>query len=210
MIKVHGRITSANVQPVIWCLSELGVPFERLDVGGPFGGNDTPEYLKMNPLGLVPVLEDNGHAISEAATILRYLMRQYGDHPGDPMAAARIERWADMSRQHIYVPLIPTIFIQMVRTTADARNQAAVDGAVAALKTSMTIVQDLITDGIIGGESLNLADYQIGALLYRYYELDFERADLPGLRSYYQRLCDRPAYREAVMVEFAHMKVPGA
>lgn len=210
MIKVHGRLTSANVQPVVWCLEELGKSYERLDVGGPFGGNDTAEFLAMNPLGLVPVLEDNGETLSEAMTILRYLMRKYGDHPSDPMAAAQIERWADMSRQHIYVPLIPTIFIQFVRTTVEDRNVAAIAAAEAALKQAMTIVEKLIKGPYIGGDTLNLADFQIGGLLYRYYELEFDRADLPGLKAYYDRLCERPAFQKNVMIDFWPMKVPGA
>lgn len=210
MIKVHGRISSANVQPVIWCLEELGVEYERLDVGGPFGGNDTPGYLAMNPLGLVPVLEQDGQALSESATILRYLMRRYGGHPADPMAAAQIERWGDMSRQHIYTPLIPTIFWQTIRTPANERDNAAVSSAAGVLRQSMQIVQDMIEGAFIGGDSLNLADFQIGSLLYRYYELEFERADLPVLRAYYDRLCDRPAYRDFVMIDFMGMKVPGA
>jgi len=210
MITVHGRLTSANVQPVVWCLEELGLDYTRLDVSGPFGGNDTPEFLKMNPLGLVPVLEEDGQAISEAVTIVRYLMRRYGNHPGDPMAAAQIERWADMSRQHIYVPLIPTIFWQTVRTSAEDRNHAAIAQAEAGLKQAMAIVEGLIEGPYFGGDSLNLVDFQIGGLLYRYYELEFDRADLPGLRAYYDRLCARPAYRSSVMIDFWNMKVPGA
>jgi glutathione S-transferase len=210
MIKLHGRITSANVQPVVWCLEELGIDYERLDVGGPFGGNDTSEFLAMNPLGLVPVLEHEGQTLSEVMTILRYLMRLYGRHPSDPMAAAQIERWADMSRQHIYVPLIPTLFWQLYRTTAADRDHAACERASAGLKQAMTIIEGLIKGPFIGGDRLNLVDFQIGSLLYRYYELDFDRADLPKLRAYYNALCDRPAYREFVMIDFSSMKVPGA
>jgi len=210
MIRIHGRKTSANVQPVIWCLEELGVEYERLDVGGPFGGTDTPDFLVMNPLGLVPVLEEGGQTISEAATILRYLMRRFGNHPADPMAAAQIERWADMSRQHIYVPLIPTIFLQMIRVTAEGRNTAAVAQAEAALKQAMAIIDARIEGPYFGGNDLNLVDYQIGSLLYRYYELDFDRAELPALKSYYENLCLRPAYRENIMIDFSAMKVPGA
>ncbi|WP_299484219.1 glutathione S-transferase family protein [uncultured Roseibium sp.] len=210
MIKIHGRISSANVQPVVWCLEELGVDYERLDVGGPFGGNDTPEFLAMNPLGLVPVLEEDGQALPESSAILRYLMRKYGGHPTDPMAAAQIERWVDMSKQHIYQPLIPTIFWQTIRTTADERDNKGVASAAATLKQSMKVFEGLIEGPYVGGETLNLVDYQIGGLLYRYYELDFERADLPGLRAYYDRLCERPAYRDNVMIDFMGMKVPGA
>ncbi|WP_415715738.1 glutathione S-transferase family protein [Roseibium sp.] len=210
MITLYGRITSANVQPVAWCLEELGLQYERLDVGGHFGGNDTPEYLAMNPLGLVPVLETGGQSLSEAATILRYLVRQYGVHPSDPMAAAQIERWADMSRQHIYIPLIPTLFWQLIRTPADERDHTAMGKATAGLKQAMGIIQNLIKGPYLGGEKLNLVDYQIGSLLYRYHELEIDRADLPHLRSYYDALCARPAYRKNVMIDFSGMKVPGA
>ena len=55
-LRLWGRTTSGNVQKPMWLLAELGIDYERIDVGGEFGGNDTPEYLAMNPNGRVPVL----------------------------------------------------------------------------------------------------------------------------------------------------------
>ena len=49
MLKIWGRASSSNVQKVLWCCAELEIPFERVDVGGPFGGNRDPEYLGLNP-----------------------------------------------------------------------------------------------------------------------------------------------------------------
>ncbi|GGB61854.1 glutathione S-transferase [Roseibium aquae] len=210
MITLHGRITSANVQPVAWCLQELGLDFERLDVGGPFGGTGKDEYRAMSPLGLVPALTDGDQSLSECATILRYLMRKYGGHPTDPMAAAQIERWADMARGHIYPALISCIFLQFVRTPAGERDHAAIRQAEASLVQVMTVVEALIERAVLGGGNLTLADYQIGGLLYRYFELPFERAEFPGLKAYYERLCARPAYQEQVMIDFWGMKVEGA
>ena len=46
------------MQKVLWCCGELGIPFERVDIGGPFGGNQDPEYLALNPNGLVPTVQD--------------------------------------------------------------------------------------------------------------------------------------------------------
>lgn len=202
MIKVHGRVTSGNVQPVLWCLEELGLAYERLDVGGPFGGTDTPDFLALNPLGLIPVLEEDGQVLSEVTTILRYLMRRHGGHPSDPMAAAQIERWADLARQHVYMPLVPTLFWQLTRTPVDQQNGPAIEAAVAALKQSMPIVASRIKGPYFGGDALNLLDFQIGSLLYRYFEMAFDKTDLPDLRAYYDRLCERPAYRSCVMVDF--------
>uniref|UniRef100_UPI0028B137AD glutathione S-transferase N-terminal domain-containing protein n=1 Tax=Mixta calida TaxID=665913 RepID=UPI0028B137AD len=58
MLKVWGRKTSSNVQAVMWCIGELGLPYQRVDIGHKYGGNQSPEFLAMNPNGLVPVLHD--------------------------------------------------------------------------------------------------------------------------------------------------------
>ena len=55
-IKILGRNNSVNVQKTMWCAAELGLEVERSDIGGHFGGNDTPEFLALNPNGRIPVL----------------------------------------------------------------------------------------------------------------------------------------------------------
>ena len=52
MLKILGRNNSSNVQKVIWACEEMGLAYEREDIGGPFGGNQEPEYLAMNPNGV--------------------------------------------------------------------------------------------------------------------------------------------------------------
>src|SRR5215472_13571759 len=73
MLKIWGRNTSVNVQKVMWAVGELGLPHERIDVGGSFGKNNEPAYLAMNPNGLVPTLEDDGFVLWESNAIVRYL-----------------------------------------------------------------------------------------------------------------------------------------
>ena len=72
MLKIWGRTTSANVMKVLWCCTELNEPYERVDVGGPYGGNDDPAYRAMNPNGRVPTVEENGVVMWESNTIVRY------------------------------------------------------------------------------------------------------------------------------------------
>ena len=71
MIKLWGRNTSSNVMKAIWLLEELGLEYERVDVGGSFGGTDTEHYRAMNLLGLVPALEDGDFTLFESNAILR-------------------------------------------------------------------------------------------------------------------------------------------
>ena len=73
MLKIWGRTTSSNVQKVLWCCAELGIEHERVDLGGPFGGNQDPEYLALNPNGLVPTIKDGDLILWESNTICRYL-----------------------------------------------------------------------------------------------------------------------------------------
>ena len=58
MLKIWGRTTSSNVQKVLWACAEMNIPFERIDAGLQFGRNRDPEYLALNPNGLVPTVED--------------------------------------------------------------------------------------------------------------------------------------------------------
>src|SRR6185369_11598935 len=86
MLKIWGRLSSVNVQKVVWCCDELGLAYERVDAGGAFGLNDTPQYLAMNPNGLVPVIEDEGFILYESNAITRYLAAKHGTGtlwPGD-------------------------------------------------------------------------------------------------------------------------------
>lgn len=210
MITIYGRDSSANVQAVMWCVAELDLPYQREDVGGPFGGTDTPQYRAMNPMGLVPVLRDGDAVLWETPVILRYLMRCYGDHPTDPMSAGFIEQWAAWTQSYFYPQLLPAVFFQLYRTSADQRDHQLIARASAEIKRLAAIVSDVIKGPYFIGDRLTLADYAFGTLMHRYFVMDFDRGDFTVLRDYYDALCERPAYREHVMKDPKVLRVAGA
>ena len=61
MLKVWGRKTSSNVQALMWCIGEMGLPYNRQDVGHKYGGTDTDEFYALNPNRTVPVLQDDAN-----------------------------------------------------------------------------------------------------------------------------------------------------
>ena len=65
MLRIWGRITSVNVQKVVWAADEMGLAYERIDAGGAFGITQSPEYKAMNPNSLVPVIEESEEKTSE-------------------------------------------------------------------------------------------------------------------------------------------------
>lgn len=211
MIKVWGRPTSSNVQVVMWTLAELGLKHERIDWGGKFGGNDDPEYREMNPNGLIPTIRDGYLVLWESPAILRYLGSRYGDEnfwPSNPAERAPLDMWAEWVKTSLCPPLIYNVFWQLVRVPEAERNLAMVAAGASKLKTLTPMIDARLGEGpYLGGEYLCFADIMLGHVLYRYYTLDFERAETPNLDAYYARLQQRPAYREHSMVSYESLRV---
>ncbi len=163
MITVYGRATSSNVQAVMWGIGELGLEYRRLDYGLNFGGNDTPEYLAMNPHGLVPTIKDGDLVLWESCAILRYLASKYGDGgvfwPSDP--AAR------------------------VRTAAKDRDMAALTAALAWFDGLFGQLEAQPGHNpYVAGADFTLADIVIGHVLFRYYDIDIPRQPRPAFREH--------------------------
>jgi len=212
MLTVWGRKSSSNVQALMWCIGELGLAYERLDVGHKYGGNDTSEFLAMNPNGTVPVLRDGeGEPIFETGAILRYLADRYAGPPFWPKALAartQVDMWTEWSKINIALNFTAPIFWRVVRTAPRDRDEAAIRQAVAVLAKKLDIAENrLERQAFLAGNDLTLADIQFGHVLYRYFDIDFERPEHPALWRYYERLSERPAFREHVMVSYEELRV---
>src|SRR3981081_4085762 len=131
MLRIWGRLSSVNVQKVVWCADELGLDYERIDAGGSFGLTRTPEYLAMNPNALVPVIEDDGLILYESNAIVRYLAAR--DSPGGlwPRGlrqSADVDRWMEWQSTS-FTPAMRDIFWQLVRTPAERRDAKAIEAS---------------------------------------------------------------------------------
>ena len=210
MLKLWGRNTSINVQKVLWVLGELDLAFERVDVGGAFGGLDQPDFLALNPNGLIPVLEDGEARIWESHAIVRYLAAKYdagGLWPEDPADRALADQWMDWHATTLYPDFIAT-FLGLVRTPPSQRNKAAIE--LAAKRAGWhyeKLEEHLEGRDFICGDRLTMADIPLGATLYRYFTLEIERPDLPNVESWYARLQERKAYRDGVMISYEGLRV---
>lgn len=96
MIKLYGFEVSGNCYKIRLFLSLLNLDYENVVVNVKAGENKTPEFLEMNPNGLLPVLSDHGTVVYDSAAILAYLAKTYADGiwlPKDPEALAAVIRW---------------------------------------------------------------------------------------------------------------------
>ena len=204
MLKIWGRTNSINVQKVMWAVGELGLEHERVDAGGAFGLVDTPEYRKLNPNGLIPVIEDGEVVLWESNTIVRYLAAKHSPGalwPDDLVARARAEMWMDWVTTTVIPNNLQIVFWQLIRTPEDKRDMAAVEVASRRLGTIWAILDDHMAERqFVLGERLTIADIPAGCAFYRYLNIAIERPSLPNLALWYQDLKERDPFRRHVMV----------
>ncbi|MBV8456821.1 MAG: glutathione S-transferase family protein [Acetobacteraceae bacterium] len=197
-----GRSTSSNVMKVIWTLEELKLRYERIDVGGPFGKADTPEYRAMNPTGLVPTLQEDSFTLWESNVIMRYLCGAHARDtmlwPPDPQARARVDQWLDAQQTLMNRPQ-GVIFIGLVRTKPEERDNAAIARAIPeAARAYGMIAAELNKHPFIAGDDLTLCDIAWGVHVHRWFTMEFDRPEIPNLRKWYERLLTRSVYKEHI------------
>lgn len=199
MIKIWGWIGSSNVQKVLWCCDELELGYELDDRGWPYAGYKEESYLKLNPNGCVPTIEDQGFVLWESNSIVRYLADKYGDGrliPGTAAARASANRWMDW---HLTTmgPLIGPVYRSFIRTApADRDPEAIRNGKVSAEKGWAVLDRYLLQSDYVSGETFSIGDIPVGILAHRWFSLPIEHQGLAGVRAWYDRLRTRPAYHK--------------
>lgn len=207
-ITLWGRLSSGNVQKVVWVLEELELPHEHIPLGGPFKGLDSSDYLAMNPNGLVPTLRDGDLVVWESHAIVRYLSAAYGSgllFPVDPKARAIVDQWADWAAT-TFQPAWMSVFWLLVRTPAAQHDKAAIDKAVAASLRCYAMIEDRLGEApYLGGERLTYADIVAGVSMYRWMTMPIDRPFMPNLEAWYARLNERAAFRKGVCVSYEEL-----
>ncbi|MEE2945567.1 MAG: glutathione S-transferase family protein [Pseudomonadota bacterium] len=216
MLEIWGRRSSSNVQALMWCVGELKLAYERHDAGHIYGVTDTEAFFRMNPNRTVPVIRDgDGDTLWETGAILRYLANKYGDTdfwPKDSAKRAHVDKWAEWSKINVALTFTGPVFWRVVRTPEQQRDPSAINEAVQNLEANLLIAESQLQENEwLSGEDFTLADIQFGHILYRYFDIEIERNDLPAIRRYYDALLLRDAYREHVAISYEELRasLPG-
>lgn len=191
MIHLWGHSNATEVMKVRWLLGELGLPYDHHEDGTPPSGVGTA--------GSVPVIDDDGFALFEGNAILRYLCNRHAPasplYPEDAQARGTVDAWLDLQQTTLAPPMAVLL------------DPSAPDQATLTLSPHQAgevwgrLDQRLQHHPYIAGETLTLADMAFGPSAHGWFHLPVARADAPGLRAWYLRLQQRPAYAENCMGE---------
>lgn len=201
MLTVWGRNNSTNVKKVLWCLEELGISYQRIDVGGQYGKLNDPLYRSMNPNGLIPCLQDDDFILWESNTIVRYLAAQYGDgtlYLPDARLRASAEKWMDWATSSMVEPF-KAVFIGLVRTPPEQQDKVKIAQGMTQLNTLMAIAdQALEKQAYLSGDKFGIGDIPLGCLAYAWFNLSIERPPLPNVERWYHCVSQRAAFQKVI------------
>lgn len=208
-MKLFARRTSSNCQKVLWFLGELELSYDFVATGGDAGGLDAPEYRAMNPNGAVPTLLDGDLAVWESHTILRYLAAAHAPERfwvDDPAQRTHIDRWMDWSQDQFDASFM-AVFWGYWRTPEADWNDGMIRFQLARCRRYMAVLDQALGDhAYVVGDELSLADIPVGALMYRYANLDVTDDLLPNVARWYASLTEREAFETHVMLPFDELK----
>lgn len=196
MLTIWGRLTSLNVQKVMIAVGELGLAHERIDLGGPFGGTDTPEAIARNPNRLVPVIRDGDFVLWESNAIVRYLARVYGTGtlwPDDARAAADADRWMDWQAT-TFNPALGDAFLHTVRLPEAQRRADLVGPSIARTEPLLNLLDAHLAGRKFMAGAHSMGDIPLACSVHRWYGLPIERQPHPHVEAWLGRLRARPAY----------------
>jgi glutathione S-transferase len=203
-LRILGRANSFNVRKVLWVCDELGLAYTREDWGRGFRPTTDPEFLDLNPIGLVPAVVDGGDVLRESNAIVRYLATKYGPaddgpsaiYPRDPLRRARVEQWMDWANYETSISLRGA-FLGGVLNEPPWNNPWFVEqGRRQITKEVGQLDRHLASVGpYVVGAAFTLGDIPVGLVVNRWFALKFDgKPDYPAVARYFELLSERPAY----------------
>lgn len=105
-MRLHAHALSGNSHKVRLLLGALGLAYEEVAVDIPGGAQRAEAFLRLNPLGQVPVLEDGAVTLRDSQAILAYLARRYDPAdswlPADAEGLGRVQQWLSFTANEIH------------------------------------------------------------------------------------------------------------
>lgn len=157
MLQLYGNLGSGNVLKVKYIADATGTPFILHDIASRSGATATPEFLKLNPAGQMPVIVlDDGRPLAQSNAILRYLALGSRFIPADAYDAAKVDEWL-FWEQYSHEP---TVAVARARVVYDGQTFAELDPSlVARANKALDLMEQALTGRtFLVGDSMTIAD----------------------------------------------------
>ena len=192
-LKLYHHPISGHSHRAELALSLLGLPFELVHVDLMKAAHKTPEFLKMNPFGQVPVLDDGGTIVYDSNAILVYLAAKYDSAgrwiPRDPKGQADVQAWLSVAAGLIAFGASAARLVTLFG--AKYNPEEVIARAYALLKL---MESELTARPFLVGQHATFADVAAYSYIVAAPEGNVSLADYPQVRAWLARVEALPSY----------------
>jgi glutathione S-transferase len=201
ILRIYG-IARTRAFRALWMAKEVGLDFEHLPVEIGDAGARTPEFLKLNPNGRLPVLVDDGFVLFESLAITLYLAKKHSNgklYPGTPEGEARAWQWSMWALTEVdrgvNIWSLHAVRLPAAERDAEKRNEAlkVVAAPFNVLDTALAKQPYLL------GDDFTVADLNVAAVISR--AVDMDLSAVPNLKAWLSRCLARPAAQDALALK---------
>jgi glutathione S-transferase len=195
-LKVYGYAQSRALR-TLWLCEEIGVPYELVHVGTNDGGTRSADYLKINPAGHIPAIDDGEVRLSESMAINLYLAKKHQKlYPASAAGEAKAWQWSFWVVSELDTQIVRWI-TQGLLLPAGERDMRLAREAREAMEWPLQVLDRAVAtqDYLVEPATFTVADLNVASVLYRLLFVDL--SGKPHLEAWLKRCWDRPAAKKA-------------
>ena len=195
MIRLYDYLPSGNGYKLRLLLSQLGVPFELIEVDILKGETRTPEFLQKNPNGRIPLVElESGEHLAESGAGLFYFAEGSRFLPDDRFARAQVLQWM-FFEQYSHEPYIAVArFWLHLSTLDDERRRQLPDKQRLGYDALGVMERHLATRTFFVAQRYTIADIALYAYTHVAHEGSFDLARFPAVQAWLERVRSQPGH----------------
>lgn len=195
MLRLYDFLPSGNGYKVRLLLTQLGIPFERVELNILKGETRTPAFLAKNPNGRIPVLEiEPGKVLSESNAILFYLSEDTAFLPSDTWERSQVLQWL-FFEQYSHEPYIATSrFWISILGQADEYRETIKQKREPGYAALTLMEKHLTHHTFLVGECYTIADIGLFAYTHVADEGGFELTRFPAIQAWVERVKAQPQH----------------
>ena len=200
-LRIYG-LARTRAFRALWMAKEIGLDYEHLPIEIGDAGAHAPEFLKLNPNGRLPFIEDNGFVLFESLAITLYLAKKHSNgklYPGTLMDEARAWQWSFWAIAEVDRG-VNIWSLHAVRLPEAERDAGKRDEALKVLAAPFKVLDAAVAQQLyLLGNDFTVADLNVAAVISR--AIDMDLSALPNLKAWLTRCLARPAARKALALK---------
>lgn len=200
-LRIYG-IARTRAFRALWIAIELGLDYEHFPIEITEAGAKSPEFLKLNPNGRLPFIDDDGFVLFESLAITLYLAKKHANgtlYPSKPEDEAKTWQWTSWALTEVDRG-VNIWSLHAVRLPAEERDAAKREEALKVLAAPFRVLDTAVAaQPYLLGDTFTVADLNVAAVISR--AIDMDLAAVPHLKAWLTRCLERPAAQKALALK---------